>query len=260
MHAAVCWENLEFVKLLVRARCKFSLKDSKGRTPLALAAKIGRCDIIEALLKYCKDKDKRSLCRRTDNHGWTPLHHASTGGHVNCVKLLLRTECNVNAKDNDNMTPLDLVSRSWMGMISSDQDYSRERDLEETFETIMGYQPRLTQELFFKIVNAALERNSQGVISCIRRYVRFGINADDKVGRGQIPSDSNRWSLLSLAVRYQEYGLLDCVAAEDTVRLAWEVPGDNRHAIVVTRRGQDVSNSPRGEEGKNHRLLWNLKV
>ena len=42
-----------------------------------------------------------------DDRGWTPLHLAVSGGHKEITELLVANAADVNAKDDDNDTPLD---------------------------------------------------------------------------------------------------------------------------------------------------------
>ena len=41
-----------------------------------------------------------------DNFKWTPLHCASNGGHLKCVRVLILNKADVNAKDLNGSTPL----------------------------------------------------------------------------------------------------------------------------------------------------------
>ncbi|XP_075213888.1 ankyrin repeat domain-containing protein 61-like isoform X2 [Lycorma delicatula] len=42
--------------------------------------------------------------------GRTPLHEAVKGGHITCVKILLEKDANVNASDENSLSPLLLAS------------------------------------------------------------------------------------------------------------------------------------------------------
>ena len=46
-----------------------------------------------------------------DKSGSTPLHDAAQGAHKEIVELLIANGADVNAKDEDGLTPLDLAVR-----------------------------------------------------------------------------------------------------------------------------------------------------
>jgi len=73
-------------------------------TPLHHASSNGHHQCIELLL----DRHANINALTIDNY--TPLHYASSHGHHQCIKLLLDRHANINALDNDNNTPLHLAS------------------------------------------------------------------------------------------------------------------------------------------------------
>lgn len=89
----------------------------------------------------------------------------------------------MDEEDGNNATPLALASQSWMSMTPSPQNNSHEQSLEETMNMIMGCQPRLTEKLFYKVFNMALERNSEKTLDCIKRYVRLGSDSKNSSER-----------------------------------------------------------------------------
>jgi cytohesin len=44
-----------------------------------------------------------------DGGGWTPLHHAAYGGHKEIFEILIANGADVNAKMEDDDTPLDMA-------------------------------------------------------------------------------------------------------------------------------------------------------
>ena len=110
--------NLIMVKLLLIGKRK-GKAEANGRlqsepksvvTPLMLAVKKGRRDIVDMLLKYKAEVDA------TDENGMTALHHAALAGHEGCIEELLRTTrkrkvaASITAIDNQGRTPLMLAA------------------------------------------------------------------------------------------------------------------------------------------------------
>ncbi len=78
-------------------------KDSRGVTPLRLAAAAGNKEVTELLLA-----SKAEVNARTSD-GTTPLHMAAANGHKDVVELLLANKADSNAKDTNGETPLQLA-------------------------------------------------------------------------------------------------------------------------------------------------------
>ena len=124
-------------------KAHLNVKDKNNRTPLHLASQCGHYDIAGLLLKFGADVDAQdsdamtplllvSQRRRRDSQitktaqvllehrasvhvrnkvGQVPLHMASHLGLSGIVALLLKFGAYVDAQDNNNMTPLHLVSQ-----------------------------------------------------------------------------------------------------------------------------------------------------
>lgn len=78
---------------------------SMGNPAIYAAAKRGRDDIIEALLR-----NGASVNAKTAIAGRTALHEAALKGHIETVKLLLAHGADVNAKNSNGRTPLYYVT------------------------------------------------------------------------------------------------------------------------------------------------------
>lgn len=76
------------------------------RHPILIAAKKGR--LLELVHHISKDP---SLIHFTDDDNYTPLHRASYGGHLDCVKYLIRHGANMNARTSEDWTPLHCAVR-----------------------------------------------------------------------------------------------------------------------------------------------------
>jgi ankyrin repeat protein len=69
--------------------------------PLHAACKIGDLSAVQDLLKHGADVSEKDISR-----GWTPLHYASTYGHLRVAELLVENSAEVNATDKNGMLPL----------------------------------------------------------------------------------------------------------------------------------------------------------
>lgn len=79
------------------ASADVEVRSAQDESPLMLAALRGYADICVALLAHDADVNKP---------GWTPLHYAATGGHVNIIQLLLDNHAYIDAASPNGSTPL----------------------------------------------------------------------------------------------------------------------------------------------------------
>src|SRR5712671_3535792 len=75
-------------------------RDHLNRTPLLLASKGGKSDIVRLLLGWGADANSRDILK------WTPLHHASVYGHLDVVRQLIDFGADINARDDRQRTSL----------------------------------------------------------------------------------------------------------------------------------------------------------
>ena len=68
-----------------------------AETPLMMAAMMGHLRLAEQLIARGADVNKT---------GWTPLHYAATGGHVEMIRLLLEHHAYIDAESPNRTTPL----------------------------------------------------------------------------------------------------------------------------------------------------------
>lgn len=84
-----------------------SIYDQNLRTPLHLAAALGRTEIIDLLLHYeCYPANNRDLDR------YTPLHRACRNDHVDAVRSLLKYNADVNVRSRLNITAMHICASS----------------------------------------------------------------------------------------------------------------------------------------------------
>ncbi|RPA99058.1 ankyrin, partial [Choiromyces venosus 120613-1] len=72
------------IRALLRSGIEADSRDFWGRTPLAIAAREGRTDIVEMLLKVDGVNVNSRCCE-----GRTPFMFAALTGHADVVRLLL---------------------------------------------------------------------------------------------------------------------------------------------------------------------------
>lgn len=72
-------------------------RNGKDESPLMIAALKGQKEIVRALIRRDADVNKT---------GWTPLHYAATGGHVEIILILLDENAYIDAASPNKTTPL----------------------------------------------------------------------------------------------------------------------------------------------------------
>jgi ankyrin repeat protein len=75
--------------------------NSKGESPLMLAALKGQRELAEKMIKKGADVNKT---------GWTPLHYAASAGQTAVVALLLENHAYIDAESPNGSTPLMMAS------------------------------------------------------------------------------------------------------------------------------------------------------
>jgi len=84
--------------LLLRAKgLRAEVRNAQDESPLMLASIAGLVEVCKHLIALDADVNKT---------GWTPLHYAASGGHVEAVKLLLSHSAYIDAESPNRTTPL----------------------------------------------------------------------------------------------------------------------------------------------------------
>ena len=84
--------------LLLRTKgLRAEVRTAKDESPLMLASMAGMVEVCKRLIALDADVNKT---------GWTPLHYAASGGHIEVIKLLLRHSAYIDAESPNLTTPL----------------------------------------------------------------------------------------------------------------------------------------------------------
>ncbi len=98
-------DHTAVVKLLIGSGINVNHRDMWGRSALIHAAECGNDDAIRQMVKAgarLNDCDNKK--------GWSPLHYAVFNGHFFAAYSLLRAGIDVNAVDDNNISPLILAA------------------------------------------------------------------------------------------------------------------------------------------------------
>ncbi|KAK1766329.1 hypothetical protein QBC33DRAFT_611985 [Phialemonium atrogriseum] len=140
LHDAAMHGSRKVVAALIEAGADMNITDNGGRTPLAWAVYKGHGDLAREYFWDATNKKQRDKNGRTplhlaamaegviqdfgalfsfltpaidkevkDRRGFTPLHLAAAKGHLAAVQWLLWKGANMEARDEDGHTPLDLA-------------------------------------------------------------------------------------------------------------------------------------------------------
>jgi ankyrin repeat protein len=84
--------------LLLRTKgLRAEVRTAKDESPLMLASMAGMVEVCKRLIALDADVNKT---------GWTPLHYAASGGHIEVIKLLLSHSAYIDAESPNQTTPL----------------------------------------------------------------------------------------------------------------------------------------------------------
>jgi hypothetical protein len=81
---------------------KVDVRNSVDESPLMLAALKGELALCQSLIKRGANVNKP---------GWAPLHYASTGGHLDVMRLLLDAYAYIDASSPNGTTPLMMAAQ-----------------------------------------------------------------------------------------------------------------------------------------------------
>ncbi|MEO7106432.1 MAG: ankyrin repeat domain-containing protein [Rhodoferax sp.] len=88
--------------LLENPLIQIEVRSAQDESPLMIAALKGDLEICKQLIARDADVNKP---------GWTPLHYAATGGHLDILRLLLDNNAYIDAASPNGSTPLMMAAR-----------------------------------------------------------------------------------------------------------------------------------------------------
>lgn len=94
---------LTSAEVLIRhPKINVNVRNAHGETPLMLACLKGQVPLAKLLISRHAD---------INQPGWTPLHYAATGGHLELIQLLLEESAYIDAESPNGTTPLMMAAR-----------------------------------------------------------------------------------------------------------------------------------------------------
>ena len=100
---------LFMIEAMLSSGLNINAQSSNGWTALMCAAFLKKCEVFDFLLSKGADHSLR------DKVGRTVLHHGSEGGDITIIEKCLSFELDIESKDNDGKTALDLAACSGSG-------------------------------------------------------------------------------------------------------------------------------------------------
>lgn len=96
---------LAHMSLLIQLGADINTVDRNGRTPLLVAASMGRVSAMRLLISNYADVD------HVDRHGWTALMLAIYYNHQKAVKFLLENGCDVNLVTEQRLSAMSVATK-----------------------------------------------------------------------------------------------------------------------------------------------------
>jgi len=104
IHFAAMRGDAGITRMLLDHGSKVQVVNKQGETPLLEAVDGGYAEAAELLLKAGAATDNKA-----ETFGWSALHKAAAFGYRDLAEALVKHKANVNLKDDNGRTPLDLA-------------------------------------------------------------------------------------------------------------------------------------------------------
>ena len=98
--------NIGIIRFLIPLADNPNEPQNQGVTPIQAAAANGELEIVKILASLTNN-----CLNVTDKYGWTALHTAAVNGEIEITKFLAPLMDNLNARNEDGKTPIDLAKR-----------------------------------------------------------------------------------------------------------------------------------------------------
>jgi ankyrin repeat protein len=138
------------VVLINAPKTNVEVRTPEDESPLMIASLKGLTDICRQLVAKGADVNKT---------GWTPLHYASTNGHLAVISMLLENHAYIDAASPNNTTPLMMAAH-----------YGTPEAVKLLLES--GADPLLKNDLGLTAIDFAQKANRQDSAEIIASFVR----------------------------------------------------------------------------------------
>ena len=143
--------SLKAAEVLVAwPRTQVEWRSAKDESPLMMAALRGHTALARKLIARDADVNKP---------GWTPLHYAATGGHLEMMRLLLEEHAFIDPQSPNKTTPLMMAAQ-----------YGTTEAVKLLLEE--GADPNMRNELKLSAVDFALRANRRDAAELIAEAIR----------------------------------------------------------------------------------------
>ncbi|XP_057315159.1 poly [ADP-ribose] polymerase tankyrase-2-like [Hydractinia symbiolongicarpus] len=110
---ATRYNKPQMVQILIDAGSDVNAVEKNKINAYHYSACVGHENVLQVLIRH----DVTNI-NKTMMYDWTPLHFASKGGHIQCVKLILAVpQINVNINNNNNETAYDVANNDTVKLL-----------------------------------------------------------------------------------------------------------------------------------------------